>query len=328
MQSSMIYIVIMAIAFVAFVCLLTLLIVTRKKEKDDYYPEEDDEDIAPVRKREKVPQRREELPDDGYASRMAERADFGYTETNPVFTSSTAASERYLSALRTGKGEGLRWIREGTVTVKRLNQISNANVEFFTLYLYGREFKKIYICPLGKNSNKAPEGLMLANDGKRLSYNGSIALEAKEKGITEEQVLKKYALVYENRRAGETTNKKAAASGTERKENYKTPEPVSYREEKRPVQDEKDYGRPGPEKSAREERSSFPKYLPGFEPEEMKPALEKFLAVMDREYPDGVIQADTWDHARWDRAASMLCRYLGYSNGSEFLEAYGYTVEK
>ena len=36
MQSSMIYIVIMAIAFVAFVCLLTLLIVTRKKEKDVY----------------------------------------------------------------------------------------------------------------------------------------------------------------------------------------------------------------------------------------------------------------------------------------------------
>ena len=44
----------------------------------------------------------------------------------------------------------------------------------------------------------------------------------------------------------------------------------------------------------------------------MKPALERFLAVMDREYPDGVIIADTWDHSRWDRAASMLCKYLGY----------------
>ena len=60
----------------------------------------------------------------------------------------------------------------------------------------------------------------------------------------------------------------------------------------------------------------------------MKPALEKFLAVMDREYPDGIIKGDTWDHDRWDRAASMLCKYLGYANGSEFLEAYGYTVEK
>ena len=60
----------------------------------------------------------------------------------------------------------------------------------------------------------------------------------------------------------------------------------------------------------------------------MKPALERFLAVMDREYPDGVIIADTWDHSRWDRAASMLCKYLGYDTGSDFLEAYGYTVEK
>ena len=74
--------------------------------------------------------------------------------------------------------------------------------------------------------------------------------------------------------------------------------------------------------------ASFPNYLPGFEPENVKPALDRFLAVMEREYPDHVIAGSSWDHDKWDKAASMLCKVLGYSSGSDFLEAYGFTVEK
>ena len=182
MSSSVIYIVMMVFAFVAFVCLGVILIVTRKKEKEGYSAEEDDEEIYPVRISQRKTQKQEEyLPDDPDDRWEQEQADYGYSELNPVFTSSPAATERYLAALRTEKGEGLRWIREGTVTVKKLNQHSNVNVECYTLYLYGREYKKIYICSSGRrNSNDAPKGLMLATDGKRLSYSGSISQEADE----------------------------------------------------------------------------------------------------------------------------------------------------
>lgn len=338
MASSMVYIVIMAIAFVAFVCLATILIITRKKEKEVFLSDEYEEETESVRRKSKKQQMQEEFEeDDPEPSRMQDHADFGYSERNPIFTSSSAASERYLSALRTERGEGLRWIREGTVTVKKLNQISNVNVECYTLYLYGKEYKQIYICPSGRrNSSDAPKGLILASDGKRLSYSGSISLEAKEKGITEEQVLEKYAFVYENRRSADSGNSKKTSSAAARKKEYDRLESASYkadfstddRKEKEYSQKSGSLERPATQKTEDSRRTSFPNYLPGFEPEEMKPALDKFLAVMDREYPDGVIKGDTWDHDRWDRAASMLCKYLGYANGSEFLEAYGYTVEK
>ena len=327
----------MAVAFVAFVSLATILIITNRRERKGFSDEENDEELYSVRKTEKrSPQKQEAFQDYTDNSRLQDRADYGYSELNPVFTSSAAASERYLAALRTERGEGLRWIREGTVTVKKLNQISKVNVECYTLYLYGKEYRKLYICPSGRNSNAAPEGLILASDGKRLSYNGSIALEAEEKGITEEQVLEKYALVYKNRQTADSGNKAYKASGTAKKEDFgrtetdSVPAKTGTGEKKESVyrQESKNYDRPAVQKAEEKKSSSFPNYLPGFEPEEMKPALEKFLAVMDREYPDGIIKGDTWDHDRWDRAASMLCKYLGYANGSEFLEAYGYTVEK
>lgn len=336
MSSAMIYIIFMAIAFVAIVCLVTILIVTKKREREEFPAEEDEEEIYPVRKKEKKVQRQEEFEEYSDDLRKEERPDYGYSELNPIFTSSQAASERYLSALRTERGDGLRWVREGTVTVKKLNQSSNVNVECYTLYLYGREFKKIYICPFGRhNTNDTPKGLILASDGKKLSYNGSIALEAGEKGITEEQVLEKYALVYESKRAAASANAKNTSSGMAKKSDYFKDEPASVqaapraddKKESSYRQEAKSYT-PPVQKTEEKPRASFPNYLPGFEPEEMKPALEKFLAVMDRAYPDGVVKGSTWDHDRWDRAASMLCKYLGYANGTDFLEAYGYTVEK
>ena len=329
----MIYVVIMAVAFVAFVSLATVLIVTKIKEKRAFLPEEEEPELYTVDQKGRKENKKDDFQDYYDFSEIQDQEDFGYSEKNPVFTSSSAAAERYLAALRTEKGEGLRWTREGTVAVKKLKQMSNVNVECYTLYLYGREYRTIYICPSGrKNTNEAPKGLILATDGKRLSYNGSIALEAKEKGITEEQVLEKYAFVYENKRPLDSDNSKSDSERDVKKEFYSEPETVSYRKVGKPVnsspaQVEKKPEQHAAQKAEAKQPSSFPNYLPGFEPEEMKPALDKFLAVIDREYPDGIIKRDTWDHAKWDRAASMLCKFLGYANGTEFLEAYGYTVE-
>ena len=335
-MSSMVYVVIMAVAFVAFVCLATILFVTKKKEQEEYDADDRDEELYVSRKKERTVPRQEEVSDYVDELHMQDRADYGYSELNPVVTTSSSASERYLAALRTERGEGLRWIREGTLSVKKLNDRSNVNVECYTLYLYGKEYKKLYICPSGRrNANDAPKGLILATDGKKLSYNGSISQEAKEKGISEEQVLEKYAFVYENKRPSYHGTGKSYVTSTETRTETGIPKPSSYQRENKAVsrfnsirEEPQITDRIATPKAEEKKTGSFPKYLPGFEPEEMKPALDKFLAVMDREYPDGVIIADTWNHDRWDRAASMLCKYLGYDTGSDFLEAYGYTVEK
>ena len=350
----------MAVAFVAVVCLSTILIVTKRREEQDYSreAEEEEEELAPVSARRRV---RERTADSGDAfrdfldaSQRSDRGDYGYSELNPVCVSSTAAAEKYLASLRTERGEGIRWLREGTVTVKKLGQLSNVNEELSALYLHGNLYHKLYICPLGRKAAGAPKGLMLAADDRRLSYNGSIALEAKEKGISEEQVIEKHAFVYENRRSAYSDRNFDSAAYESRhfsvsekqqsseqapagKPQHIKHEPVAWqqgeeqteKEEEKPaaVFSEKREERPAAKLSEKQE-ASFPKYLPGFEPDSVKPALEKFLAVMDRAYPDGIVYGDTWDHAKWDRAAAMLCKYLGYDNGSEFLEAYGYTVEK
>ena len=342
----MIYAIIMAVAFVAVVCLATILIITRKREEqEERYPlrdyEEEAEEEVPVRKRESRKSVRREYEDeyeeDDEDLLDPKRDDFGYSETNPICTTSPAATERYLSALRTDRGEGLRWLREGTVTVKRLNRLSNVNVELFSLYLHGRAYNKIYICPFGRNSQSAPKGMRLADDGKKLSYGGSISREAEEKGITEEQVLEKHAFVYETKRAAAQERNTGSVKQQEKKPTFERPQPVAWTDEAekpeaaaeaKTVRPAKAAESSGPVKAEEQRGSSFPKYLPGFEPDDVKPALEKFLDVMDRAYPDGVISDETWDHDKWDRAASMLCRYLGYAKGSDFLEAYGFTVEK
>ncbi len=70
---------------------------------------------------------------------------------------------------------------------------------------------------------------------------------------------------------------------------------------------------------------STPKYLPGFEPEELKSLVNSFFSVINESFPDKVIIRSEWNH-QWDNAANNLCRYLGYSNGYDFLRAYGYRV--
>lgn len=69
-----------------------------------------------------------------------------------------------------------------------------------------------------------------------------------------------------------------------------------------------------------------PKYLPGFEPEEIKSLTDSFFTVIDKTFPDKVIIRNEWNHQAWDNAANLLCKKLGYSNGKDFLEAYGYRI--
>ena len=72
--------------------------------------------------------------------------------------------------------------------------------------------------------------------------------------------------------------------------------------------------------------SGVPNYLPGFEPENIKPLLITLLNDLDAYFPDKIIVWSEWNHEKWDKAAGFLCKNLGYSRGTEFLEAYGYSI--
>ena len=149
----------------------------------------------------------------------------------------------------------------------------------------------------------------MAANGEPAPYGGSILAEAREKGITEQQVLAKQARIYES-------------------QPNSIKQDDSIREKTVLHEKSSETGKNSKEASESPSSASFPSYLPGFEPENVKPALERFLAVMEREFPDHQIPGSKWNHEKWDKAASMLCKVLGYSSGSEFLEAYGFKVEK
>ena len=305
----MIYAILMAVAFIGAASLVTILIITKKRENESYEIADEYEAVYPPPDDRSGPKMGADRREAIFSGQKFQRDDFGFSESNPICTSSILSGEKYLALLRTDSGEMLQWIREGTISVQNLHGAGPVNEEVYTLYLHGEKYRKLYICPFGRNSTHVPVGLALATNGEPAPYGGSVLSEAREKGITEQQVLAKQAFIFESR---------PNASDQESTLHEENRPPV------KPVETESN------QKAAEDTTSpaSFPNYLPGFEPENVKPALDRFLAVMEREYPDHRIPGSTWDHDKWDKAASMLCKVLGYSNGSEFLEAYGFSVEK
>lgn len=305
----MIYAVIMAVAFVAFVCLATILIVTKAREKKAAASASSGTGFSAGGKKNTMSDEQKYRRELIYHGQRPEMQNFGYSEQNPVCTESSSASEKYLALLRTQDYEPLQWIKDGTYPVADLHRAGPVNVDVYMLFLHGKEYRRVFICPYGKNSSDAPYGLILDVDGKVSSpYNGSVSAEAADKGLSENQVLAKQALMYENH----AKSVKAASCMN----------PQEKPAASRPAE-------PKPQPAAEpSDASVLPNYLPGFEPEKIKPQLDRFFAVIDKTFPDGVVRQSEWDHANWDRAAGMLCKYLGYPNGTQFLEAYGYTVVK
>lgn len=72
--------------------------------------------------------------------------------------------------------------------------------------------------------------------------------------------------------------------------------------------------------------NNMPKYLPGFEPEEIADLLKSFFQQIDKSFPDMVIVWSEWNHTELDETAKYFCRYLGYDDLKDFLQAYGYKI--
>lgn len=120
---------------------------------------------------------------------------YGYTESNPICTSSIHESENILSRLITKDNKKLYWLRLGSTCLEDFNGVESVIVDIYQLYLYGEEYKKIYICPYGNNVYSIPKGLTLADSSGECNKIIRIAMD---KNLTPNQVLENQKLEHEN----------------------------------------------------------------------------------------------------------------------------------
>lgn len=97
-----------------------------------------------------------------FGAQRPDDEDFGFCVDKPICTSSISSSERYLSLLRTEDGDALTWYRYGSQMAKNIKGIKGVMVDVYQLYLDGKEYKTIYLCPYGYNTAYVPKGFKLA----------------------------------------------------------------------------------------------------------------------------------------------------------------------
>ena len=101
-----------------------------------------------------------------FDSQRPTASDYGYTDFNPIMTSSISSTDEYLGRLRTLDGSSFTWERTGSLSVTEHCGVRNVIIDSYQLYLNGVKFKTIYICPYGHNHSYAPEGMMLVKEEK------------------------------------------------------------------------------------------------------------------------------------------------------------------
>ena len=108
------------------------------------------------------------------SSKASQSEPFALSRENPVKAMSVSDSYRYLHRLRTKKGRPVKYSRKGSITDRTGNIIDE-----YTLQLLD-EAMTIYINPHAlKNSEEAPEGLMLESDEGNQEYIEELMSRAK-----------------------------------------------------------------------------------------------------------------------------------------------------
>ena len=87
--------------------------------------------------------------------------DFGYSLENPIMTSTISSTDEYLKKLVTLDGKHFTWERTGSYSMREIHGVSNVMVDAYQLYLDGKEYSVIYICPYGHNSTYTPNGMKI-----------------------------------------------------------------------------------------------------------------------------------------------------------------------
>ena len=96
-----------------------------------------------------------------YDGQRPNEPDYGYSLSNPIMTSAISTTSTYLERLRTKDGKKFTWNRIGSFCTEQLHGIEGVIVDKYMLFVDGEEFKTIYICPYGHDSEYAPSEILL-----------------------------------------------------------------------------------------------------------------------------------------------------------------------
>ena len=91
-----------------------------------------------------------------------DESDYGYSESNPIMTSTIPESDKYLGRLRTMDDHSFTWKRICSFCMSELYGVENVMIDMYQLFLEGQEYKTVYICPYGHSSSYVPQGLKLS----------------------------------------------------------------------------------------------------------------------------------------------------------------------
>lgn len=117
------------------------------------------------------------------AKQRPEQADFGLCATNPIFTSSLAGTEQYLSRLCTKDGKKFTWSPYISVQAT-IDEYTDIGEDKYTLFLDGKEYADLYFILYLGESTFPPAGLYFSDD----STDWDLEREALSKGISAYQL--------------------------------------------------------------------------------------------------------------------------------------------
>ena len=96
-----------------------------------------------------------------FAGQRPNDDDYGYSKSNPIMTANVFRNDEYLKRLRTPDGKAFTWERNGSYCMNEISGVSNVMVDEYQLFLEGKPYKLVYICPKGFDSTNAPKGMQL-----------------------------------------------------------------------------------------------------------------------------------------------------------------------
>ena len=98
-----------------------------------------------------------------YKGQRPNEPDYGYQPTNPIMTSTIWDTDKYLDKLRTLDGRSFTWERTGSICMSTLYDVKDVMVDTYQLFLDGKKYKEIFICPYGHQGDYVPQGMKLSS---------------------------------------------------------------------------------------------------------------------------------------------------------------------
>lgn len=89
--------------------------------------------------------------------------DYGYSESNPICSSTLVGTDIYLGKLRTTDGKKFTWQRAGDARAD-CNGVTDVGMDKYQLYLDDKPYKILYVVPYVAEATSPPYGLVLLDE--------------------------------------------------------------------------------------------------------------------------------------------------------------------